>query len=326
MLGVHVLRVVRMRALAAGAAAAFFLGAVPAAPAGGDFVDLASGRGDLWLVGPGGVHRLDPATGRTRWTPRVGAAYPLSVALSPGAVWIAGVDNGSVGGTLTRIDLRSRSGRVVWRRPLGGVLYVAAGGASVWALVAQGAATGVARFSASGRLERFWRLPAAGRMAADAAGCWISTGRFLLHIDAAGRVRHVLRGDLGDVATGDGAVWLPQATSVLRVNEGTGRITTLPTGPLGLGGFQHDVAVGAGAVWALDDRHARRSTLLRLEPATGRVTGRVALPGLADSVTVRPDAVWVATVIAPRNRPATGYRVARFDPRTLRRIVVVTLD
>ena len=38
---------------------------VPAARAGGDFVDLAVAAGRVWFVGPPGVRSLDPRTGRT---------------------------------------------------------------------------------------------------------------------------------------------------------------------------------------------------------------------------------------------------------------------
>ncbi len=158
-------------------------------------------------------------------------------------------------------------------------------------------------------------------MAADGAGCWISTGRWLLRIDPSCRVRRVVRAPLGDVATGDGAVWLPRASSVLRIDERTGRRRLLQTGRLGLGGFQHDLAVGDGALWALHSTSGTRSRLLRFDVRTGRSTGNVSLSGIA--VVVRPHTVWVATVLAVAGRPASGYALARIDPRTLRRTLLV---
>jgi hypothetical protein len=46
-----------------------------------------------------------------------------------------------------------------------------------------------------------------------------------------------------------------------------------------------------------------------------------ALPssGIADALIVKPDAIWIAAVIAPPNMPASGYDVIRINPRTLRR-------
>jgi hypothetical protein len=160
-------------------------------------------------------------------------------------------------------------------------------------------------------------------MAADQTGCWISTGTWLLHIETSGRVRRVVRAPLGDVTTGDGAVWMPRDTSVLRIDERTGRRRTLRTGRLRLGGFQHDLAAGNGALWALRSETRTRSRLLRLDMRSGRVTGSLRLVGIADALVVQPHALWVATVIAPPPGPATGFDVIRLDPRTLRRTLVI---
>jgi hypothetical protein len=160
-------------------------------------------------------------------------------------------------------------------------------------------------------------------MTADASGCWISTDHGLLHIDAGGRIHHVLRAQLGDVSTGAGAAWLPQAASVIRVDEHSGHVRTLHTGRLRLGGFQHDLAAGDGALWALNDAGRSQTALERFNVQNGTRTGRVRVPGIADALVVTPDALWVATVIAPPNRPASGYDIIRLDPQTLRRTLLV---
>jgi hypothetical protein len=289
---------------------------VTTARAGGDFVDLAVSDSRVWFVGGGGVHVLDARTGRTVATPQlVGTPYPLSVTVAGGAAWVASVENGYVFGTLTRVDARTGEARVVWRRANRSVLYAAAGAGGVWALIGSARGGEVARFGLDGRLERVWKLADAGRMAADGSGCWISATGRLLHIDPAGRVHTVLRAPLGDVATGGGAVWLPRTTSVLRIDERTGAVRTLVTGPLRLGGFQHDVTAGEDALWLLHELDRNRSRLDRADLRTGRITGSVAVPGIADAVVVRPHAVWVAT--------AAGSAVFRFDPRTLRRTLAV---
>jgi hypothetical protein len=300
--------------------------AAASARAGGDFVDLAIGHGRVWFTGPFGVRSLDAHSGRTRSMPRlVGAPYPLSVAMAGGAAWIASVENGYVWGTLSRIDERTGGVRVVWRKRGSSVQYVAAGAGSVWALIGSRRGARIARFTTAGRLLRIWRIPVAGRMAADSAGCWVSTGRWLLRIDPAGHVHRIVRAPLGDVATGDGAVWLPRAGSVLRVDERTGRRSILRTGRLGLGGFQHDLAVGRDALWALSSSGRTRSTLVRFDPSRGRRTGSVSVRGIGDAVVARPNGVWVATVVAPGGKSATDIAVARFDPRTLRRTLLVHL-
>src|SRR5919204_1141378 len=173
--------------------AACVLVCAPAARAGGDFVDLAVGA-RVWFVGPEGVRSLDSHSGRTLSSPQlVGGAYPLSVALAGGAAWIASVENGYVWGTLSRIDLRTGKVRVVWRRRDSSVQYVAAGAGSVWTLIGSRKAMRVARFTLTGRLLRVWRIAGAGRIAADHAGCSISTDHWLVQIDPRGQVHLVVR-------------------------------------------------------------------------------------------------------------------------------------
>ena len=294
------------------------------ARAGGDFVDLAGGGSRVWFVGEAGVREFDQHTGRMLSAPQlVGASYPLSVAVAGGATWVAGVENGYVGGTLSRIDTRTGRVRVVWRRQDSSVQYVAAGAGAVWALLGSAGQTEIARFGLDGRLARVWKVRDAGRMAADSSGCWISTAGWLLHIDNTGRVQRVLHAPVGDVATGAGAVWLPETTSVLRIDERDGRVQRLATGRLSLGGFQHDLAAGDNALWALNDSSRSHSRLDRFDPRTGRVTGSVSVPGIADAVVVTTNAVWIASVIAPAGRPATGYDLIRIDPHTLRRAMLI---
>jgi hypothetical protein len=307
------------------AAVVVSLVAPAAARAGGDFVDLAVDGSHAWFVGESGVYALDALDGHTVATPQVRGAYPLSVTVAGGAAWVASVENGYVWGTLSRIDVHTRQVRVVWRKPESSVQYVAAGGRSVWALIGSAGTTEIARFSLDGRRTRVWSVPGAGRMAADQSGCWLSATGWVLHIDNDGRIHHVVRAPLGDIATGNGAAWLPRTTSVLRIDERSGNVTTVVTGPLRPGGFQHDLAVGADALWALNEAGRNRSNVDRYDLRTGRKSGRVSVPGIADALVVKPHAIWVATVIAPPSRPATGYDVVRLDPRTLRRTLLVHL-
>src|SRR5207244_3224188 len=144
------------------------------------------------------------------------------------------------------VDLAVAAGRI-W-------LVGPAGAGGVWALLGFRHGARVALFALDGRLRRILPITEAGRMAADESGCWVSTGSWLLQITPDGRVRRVARAPLGDVATGADAVWLPAERSVLRVDERTGRLRRLATGHLRLGGYQHDLAAGNGALWAL--RHS----------------------------------------------------------------------
>jgi hypothetical protein len=217
--------------------------------------------------------------------------------------------------TLSRIDERTGKVRVLWRKYGSSVQYVATGAGSVWALIGSRSGARIARFTLAGHLVRVWQIAAAGRIAADREGCWVSTNRWLLRIGPGGRVRRVVRASLGDLTTGVGAVWLPQPTSVLRIDERSGRVRRLATGRLGLGGFQHDLAVGSNALWAPRSSSRSRSTLLRLDLRTGRATGSTTVPGIADAVVFESRALWIATV--------NGYALIRIDPRTLRRTLLV---
>jgi len=301
--------------------------AAPLARAGGDFVDLAVGNTRVWFVGEPGVRELDARSGRTIASQQlVGAPYPLSVTLTAGAAWVASVENGYVWGTLSRIDLRTHRVRLLWRKQDSSVQYVAAGAGGVWALIGSASGNKIAHFSLAGHVERVWKVANAGRMAADASGCWISTNHWLIHIDPAGRVHRVLPAQLGDVSTGAGAAWLPQATTVLSIDEHNGTISTLHTGRLRLGGFQHDLAAGAGALWALNDAGRAHTTLERFDLQSGRLTGKLDLPGIADALIIKPDTIWIAAVIAPPNMPASGYDVIRINPHTLRRTLLIYVN
>jgi hypothetical protein len=309
-------------------AAALVLGGLLGGPAsawaGGDFVDLAVGGGRVWLASGDGVRSFDARTGRQLSMPRlVGAPYALSVAIGGGARWVASVENGYVWGTLSRIDRRTGVVRVVWRRPNSSVQYVAVGAGSVWALIGGKRGARILRFSPSGRLRRSWSIPAAGRIAADAAGCWVSTARWLLRIDPSGTVQRVLHAPFGDVATGSGAAWLSRRTSILRIDDRSGLVRTLAVGRLRSGGFQHDLAAGGGALWVLRQPSTgpRRSILARLDPRTGRTTGSVVLAGITDAVVARTHAVWVATIVGPAG--GGGVAITRLDPRTLDRTLIV---
>jgi hypothetical protein len=309
------------------AACALVLGVVLAATspawAGGDFVDIAVGSGRVWFSGEGTVRSYDASTGRELSLPGlVGTAYPLSVALSPGATWVASVENGYVWGTLSRVDQRTGRARVVWRRQRSSLQEVAVGAGSVWALIgsSDGGPTRVARFGFDGRLEHAWTIEDAGRIASDGSGCWVTGNGWLLHIDPAGRLHHVMRAGWSGIATGGGAVWLSRGTSILRVDEHSGGVRTLVTGHLTLGGFQHELAFGAGAIWALQHTLADppSSRLLEIDPRSGETTRSLRLPGMADAVVVRPGAVWVASVASPAGGTASGESIVRVDLHTLR--------
>jgi hypothetical protein len=126
---------------------------------------------------------------------------------------------------------------------------------------------------------------------------------------------HLIHGiGFGDVTTGAGAVWIALLDRIVRVDERTGATRVLRTGPLHLGGFQHDVAIGYGSLWTLD---ALRPRLEKRDLHTGRIVASAPLPAIPDAVVPAPGGVWVAV--------AVSHRVLRFDARTLRRTLSVAV-
>lgn len=289
-------------------------------------VDLAVGGDRVWLVGDPGIQALSASTGHTVAAPTLpDAAYPLTVALAGGAAWVGSVANGFVDGTLTRIDTRTGKQRIIWHKQQSSVQYVAAGAGSLWAMIGfssadrRTTAMKIARFNPAGRLLHVWKVPlAAGRMAADSSGCWISSNGALLHIDPSGHLHRALQAPFGDIATGDGAVWLAERTSVVRIDERTGQTRTIPTGTLRLGGFQHDLAASSDALYFLQHTYTGPSVsrLVRIDLRTGARAHSAAIDGIADAVVIAPHAVWVAT---------STSTVSRYDPRTLRRTLTFSV-
>lgn len=303
-----------MRRLAALALVVFAF--APAARAGGDFVDLAVSGRTAWFVGSFGIRSIAGGTGVATGVAATTGAYPLSVAIGGGAVWVASVANGFVDGELTRVEPATGRARVVLRQPAGSVQAVTVGGGAVYALVGRASGNQVVRLTFAGRVAARWTIIDAGRIAADASGCWVSADHRLIHIRPDGREVTVLNTvDLGSVTAGDGAAWLAQAASVTRIDERTGIVRVVRAPHLRLGGFQHDLAVGDGALWTLD---TSPPSLQRRDPATGRVERTVALPGIPDAIVPVAGAVWVAVAVT--------HQVLRFDPVTLHRTLAVAVS
>ena len=98
--------------------------------------------------------------------------------------------------------------------------------------------------------------------------------------------------DPGDVAVGEGAVWITDAGSqtLLRVDPRYGTIDriALPSDGLRDAAVTAGVAVGAGSVWVAHGN----SEVLRIDPATRAVRRRYAIP-YASRVSFAEGAVWV---------------------------------
>ena len=277
----------------------------PSAGAGGERVDLVLRDGMVWTVGVFGVRGLDARTGRTTYAPQpTSARYDLGVAIAGGALFVASVENGFTDGEVTRVDLRTHTARVVWHRANASAQYVASGAGGVYVLVGSAAGSSVIRLSPDGRVTGRWSIVDAGRIAADASGCWVAATHRLVHIGASGVAVEVLTTEgLDDVATAGGAAWLIAGGKLIRVDERTGVVRGLHAGRLLPIGADHELAVGGGFPWTSSPTGLQRRSL-----RTGALGRAAPLGGVVDAVAFAGGAVWAAT----------SSELFRLDPRTLR--------
>ena len=167
------------------------------------------------------------------------------------------------------------------------------------------------------RTTRLTRIPLDWPPAAFAVGTntlWALNNRdqILARLDPQAR-RVVQSSGLGiaptNVTIGAGAVWVLGSGTVLKIDPAYGLL--LRTTHVRLGdtsdisiGDPSGIAASGNAVWVEDGA----STLVRLDPATGTVTGRLVLGSHIDGVAFGAGSIWVT-----RGTPATLIRI---DPRT----------
>ena len=250
------------------------LAAVPAARAGGDWLPVAATAGRIWVADGSRVLELDAATARVLRSVRVRFPYATELATGAGCIWAASVAQGFVAGAVTRISAGADRGTNVLVLPQRPVYEVAATATTAWALTGPHAHQRLARLAATSTGVRFVAVPSTlGFLAADPSGA--VPGLFAL------TSRHVLLryDDAG------------QATRIARIASASG-----------------PPAIGLGSVWL-----PGRSTLVRLDPATGRVEGRLRLAG-ADALTAVAGDAGVFLLELRRDRTT----LLRVDPARMR--------
>jgi streptogramin lyase len=285
---------------------------------------VAVGEGALWvLLDQGTLLRVDPdrhqVTGRvelgapTSWS---GPAGPLAV--GAGAVWVGNLEGtASVRVDPVRLRVTARFGGLVWS-VAHGVLwsYCCRRGDKLTGIGRTDARTlrprppllvtdvlgrrqPVGRFAVSTDAvwthnfeeQRLWRVPLAGGraravpvsgfgygLAADEAAAWVLSG------------------------TGDPGIERHRTGRLQRLDQRTGEVTaTTPLPDLALSMAVGPV-VGGGAVWLAGWSSRLQhggGILLRVDPASGRVTGwfREPLGFLQDVLAAGPRGAWVATAV-----------------------------
>ena len=268
------------------------LALVPAAEAGGDWLPVAATAGRVWVANGNGVIELDAPNGRILRV--AGTRYPFTtdLALSGGAVWAASIGNGYTAGAVTRIPFDASHGATALVLPHRPLYELVSDGRAAWALTGPHSHQCLTRIDATTGAVHFVPVPATvGFLAADPSGA--VPGLFALTSRDV-----VLRYDAAGHAS--------------RLARVAGEGTAAP-------------AVGLGSVWLTG-----RSSLVRLDPDTGRVEGRLrvdpermrvtarsALPGMTgDRLAAGNGFLWLTD---------SAHRLWRIDLATLRQIVFARL-
>jgi YVTN family beta-propeller protein len=270
-------------------------GRIPVPLPGGPFVGkLAFGAGSLWIrkTGTNEVLRIDPRTNRQTARIRVGFSYDSGIAVRGSDVWVTNGEEGTVSRISAAINAVVATIRV-GRYPLG----IAATEDAVW----------VANHH-SGTVSRIdpWRnrvvatVPVSppsqfsGPLAAVSADnqVWVADATLseVIRIDPRrNRANHVSGTGpaCGGMMAFRGSVWIASGCDqgiVTRIETDTARASTRIHVP----GMAFDVAAGLGSVWVT----TLRGLLLRIDPATNQIVGRLQLPD-AVSLTIGGGYVWI---------------------------------
>jgi len=247
--------------------------------------------------------------------------------LALGVDWGGGADTDLTvrANSLVRID--PKTSKIAAVVPITGVPFeftgpvdVAVGGKIVW-VYDWNDHTARAVDSTTNSVERIVAIggfsPSTGNaIAADADAAWVLSNNegsgFLTRAPHGISLPREFRLDYDplSVAVGAGAVWVgassPTAQVVLQIDPSTGAVlhtTKLP------GGAVRSIAVGDGAVWALQS-----DGITRLDPTTARITRRAPLAAFqVGQVAAGAGAVWATLQLS-----SEGSALVRVDPRTLR--------
>jgi streptogramin lyase len=249
------------------------------------------GEGALWVPwGVGNrVFRVDGVTGSVSelLTGPSGDEYPITAVVTSGAVWVGNHH----GGTVARIDPRTSAvvASVPWSEHAnGGIYHMTTDGSRIWVTASR--TSDVAEIdTATNAVVRRTSVPtgACGGIAVDAAAIWVTSGFDRPY-----------------------TCWKSANWGLSRIDRATGAVTRID-----VGGRPFDVRVAFGSVWVIVD--APQLALVRLDPASYRIIGRLALapercvpqttgncPGAeyATALAVGFDSLWVRRS-APDNLP-----------------------
>lgn len=254
--------------------------------------DVAAGYGGVWVIGPGVIYRIDPATARTVATiPTPGTGKLNHIATGAGAVWVTSGDRGHVG--VYRIDPRRNRVASFIRLPPDPIGITVAYG-WIWVAEPKSGPGVVVRIDpranrVSGPPIRVgtgpgWIVPGAGAL-------WVTNGNGNGSVSrinpATGVVTRTLV-NIPDVnAVGAGSLWVtPNHGGIQRVDPVSGRVIATIRLPNAV-----RVTLWAGSAWVSNEPPG---TLARIDPASDRIIGKAAPAGTSPIyIAASPSGLWV---------------------------------
>ena len=146
------------------------------------------------------------------------------------------------------------------------------------------------------------------RLAVGEGAVWVLQGGSLLKIDPqSNRLLAVTPGiqDAASFAAGEGGVWIPKGSKLLKLDPQTGALVArIPV-------RCENVAIGAGSVWATNPR---KGTVSRINPRTGQIVATIDVDKSPMVLAVGEGAVWVLSWeknLVFQIDPATNQVVAK---------------
>ena len=264
---------------------------------------LTTGYGAVWIIGPGVIYRVDPATAKIGATiPAPGVGQLSGIATGAGAVWATGA-GGHPG--VYRIDPRTnRVTSFIRLQPTPTGITVAHG--RVWVTVTKEGPGIVLRIDprtnrVSGPPIRVGAGP--GEIVSGAGTLWVTGMNYVSRIDpATGAVANARGGPWGGTdrlgnakisrvdAIGAGSLWTTGVNAVQRVDPANGHVTASISVP-----HAWRVIFWHGLAWALTGvPPSGLGTVVGIDPASNRVVVHGApFHGAPMAITAGPAGLWV---------------------------------
>ena len=246
--------------------------------------EVASDGSTLWVSKHDEIVGIDPATSTVKAripVPGSGGYYNAQIAVSPGAIWVAGPE--IPGASIQALD--SKTGKIVASIPVTDPGWWIYSDGSVW--VTEPSTSTVIRIDA-----------ASHKVVAR------------IRVGSAGQIAHTGGNNGGDIVAGDGSILVGNDIdqTVTRIDPKTNKIVaTIHSAPLPL-----TMTIAAGTIWGAswDDSGGH---LMKTDAASGRSSWTTDFQGGISNPLVRSDAVWLGFLASTGDKAGA---LAAIDPAT----------